>query len=114
MKHARRDKLLVKFVEIYSNSSSFTSLGEGIQSEEPTLSLREAYINPEHVVCIREDVAIEKKIAESPLSKDLDPRQRFTKVFINRGQSGFDITVVGSLSSIQEKLSGQTKDVLRG
>jgi len=106
--------LLVKFVEIYSVSSSFTSLNEGSRSEKPTLSLRAAYVNPEHVVCIREDSAIEKKISASLLSRELDPRQEFTKIFINRGQSGFDMTVVGSLSAVQEKLNGQAKNVLRG
>ena len=108
--------MLVRLVEIYSNSSSFTNLNEGATSKKPVLSLREALVNPEHVVCIREDAIMEKKIAESSLSKELDPRQKFTKVFINRGQFGFDMTVVGSLSSVEEKLNGygRTKSVLRG
>jgi len=98
---------MIKFVEIYTNSSF------GV-NQKNNYSLRETYINPDHVVCLREEGAINEKIKKTALAKELDERQEFTKIFINRGQSGLDIIVVGSPASIEEKLLKAGKQLLRG
>ena len=77
-------------------------------------SLREVFVNPEHVVCIREEQRTANVIRES--LKDLDPRTRFTKVHVAGGQHGLDILVIGEPASIGEKLGivGTAKTLLKG
>ena len=77
--------------------------------------LREVYVNSEHVVCLREDSLFRQKLKEGVLPEGLNREQQFTRIYLNRGQAGLDIVVVGLPSSIQEKL-GLIKDkqLLRG
>jgi len=58
----------------------------------------------------------ESTLAPTIINEELDPRQGFTKLHINRGQAGLDITVVGSLNVIEEKLqkSLKSKKMLHG
>ena len=101
---------MIKFVEIYRDNT----FGESQKNQYSHYSLRETYINPDHVVCLREESAIKDKIEETTLASELDDRQEFTKVFINRGQTGLDIVVVGSPESVEEKLLKAGKQLLRG
>jgi hypothetical protein len=48
------------------------------------------------------------------LPEDLDKRQRFTKVLLDRGQSGIDLTVVGETAIISQKLGLHEKELLKG
>tara|TARA_A100001515_G_scaffold131861_1_gene119916 strand:- start:934 stop:1230 length:297 start_codon:yes stop_codon:yes gene_type:complete len=98
--------MIVQLVEIYE-------LNRRPSSEEAAYSLREVFVNPEHVTCLREDVVTGKKLESGLLPSDLDSRQKFTKIHLNRGLSGIDLTVVGDPSTIQEKLLG-TKQLLKG
>tara|TARA_Y100000034_G_C6898979_1_gene415122 strand:- start:550 stop:858 length:309 start_codon:yes stop_codon:yes gene_type:complete len=78
-------------------------------------SLRDIFVNPEHVVCLREDELYKNLLLENRLMGSLDMRQTFTKLYLNRGQSGIDLTVVGEPSAVQEKLGlGSNKKLLRG
>jgi len=103
--------MVVKLVEVCRVNSNHTSLDSTIKGELYTL--REIFVNPEHVVCIREDLETQKKFQEGYLPDDLDSRQEFTRVYMNRGQTGLDITVVGGPTAVEEKLHGQ-KQLLRG
>ena len=98
--------MLVKLIEVY-NRKTYASSGTG-RAEE--YSLREVLINPEHVVCIRENDSLKSRLLETKLGQEIHPSEGFTKIYINRGQSGLDLDVVGTLSSIQNKLLG-TKTV---
>ena len=90
---------MVKLVEIYNNFNG-------------QYHLREIYINPKHVVAMRSD---EKAATiKKDLPDDLDERQSFTKLYLNRGQVGIDITVVGDLQSITEKLGLPNRSLLKG
>ncbi len=100
---------MIRFVEIYQEGK-YCATQTGIGS---TFSLREVYVNPEHVVCLREDGAAKKHLSEGRLPDELDDRQIFTKIHLNRGQSGIDITVVGDPNIVEEKLKSQ-KALLRG
>ena len=77
-------------------------------------TLREVYINPEHVVCLREDHHTQQLLVEGKLPNDLDNRQKFTKVQLNRGSTGLDVIVVGSPSMIEEKLNFSNRVLLKG
>ena len=76
--------------------------------------LREVFINPEHVVLIREEKRIRELNERGLLSEGLNADHRFSKLTINRGQSGTEIVVVGAPSLIETKLQDQTKQLLRG
>ena len=77
-------------------------------------TLREVFVNAEHVVCLREDNIYKQLLIENRLVDGLDKDQTFTKIYLDRGHSGIELTVIGSPSSIQEKLGLATKQLLRG
>lgn len=100
---------MVKFVEICKllNASS--------EKNRQRFTLREIYVNPKHVIALREDEAFKQRLAEGTLPSDLDTRQQFTKLTLDRGQSGLEIVVVGSPSTIESKLNiATTRTVLKG
>ena len=101
--------MLVKLIEVHS-PAPYSNLNES----QRVFSLREVFVNPNHVVCLREDNIVKEEIKNSELRESLDTRQEYTKIFIDRGQSGIDITVVGSLVLIEEKLSATAKTLLKG
>jgi len=101
--------MIVKLTEVYKNNK-FSEGG----SLTDSFSLREIFINPEHVVCLREDETYSRHLSENRL-RGLDKRQVFTRVYLNRGQSGLDLVVVGEPTAIQEKLGlNSSKQLLRG
>jgi hypothetical protein len=99
--------MIIKLVEIYELSR------RPIEEDAPSYSLREVFVNPEHVTCLREDMITGKKLKSGLLPGDLDPRQKFTKIHLNRGLSGIDLIVIGDPNSVQEQLLG-TKQLLKG
>tara|TARA_Y100000310_G_scaffold132803_1_gene131764 strand:+ start:506 stop:820 length:315 start_codon:yes stop_codon:yes gene_type:complete len=77
-------------------------------------TLREIYINPDQVICLREDIRMVQYLNEGSLPVDLDPRQKFTKIYMNRGNAGFDVVVVGGPTSIDEKIFSSERQLLKG
>ena len=75
--------------------------------------LGEVYINPKHVVAMRQDDKMKRVLEEGSLP-DLDERQSFTKLYVDRGHTGIDITVVGDLHHIKEKLGIDSRTLLKG
>ena len=76
--------------------------------------LREVYVNPKHVVAMRQDDRMLGLLAEDKLPSGLDQSQSFTKLYVARGNTGIDITVIGDLGSIKEKLGLDTRSLLKG
>lgn len=97
--------MIIKLVEI------FESIGRS-RNSRTSYSLREVYVNPNHVVCLREDVSMRKKLEANLLPENLDLKQQFTKLSLDRGHSGIDLVVVGPPETIEEKL--YNKQLLRG
>jgi hypothetical protein len=77
-------------------------------------TLREVVVNPDFVVCLRPDMRATKLLAEGSLPDGLDDRQEFTKIQMSRGTGGLDIVVVGGITIIEDKLSIQQKQLLKG
>lgn len=77
-------------------------------------TLREVTINPEYVVCVREDSSMRKMLTEGLLPNELDTTHQFTRVYLDRGQTGIDIVVVGNPQLIEEKLIPKNKELLNG
>ena len=94
----------VKFVEVYD----IGGVGKKVYS------LRSVYVNPSHVVCLREDIQMGRMLTEGRLPENLDPRQNFTTVSINKGTYGQDLVVVGHVEEVHRKLYEQRKTLLKG
>jgi hypothetical protein len=77
--------MLVKLIEVYSKNT-YASNADG-----------EVFVNPEHVVCMRENDNLKTRLSETPLGQEIHSAEGFTKLYINRGQSGLDLDVVGDL-----------------
>jgi len=102
--------MIIKFVEVYETTKTHT------QDADRTYSLREVFINPGHVVCVRTDAGFKQRLQEGQLPEGIDNRQEFSRVYLNRGQVGLDIVVVGAPSLVEQKLarSGAKQKVLKG
>ena len=95
---------LVKLTEVCHNTALTT---------QQDYTLREVFVNPEHVVMIREESRMKQLNEQGALPQDLSKNHRFTKLTINRGQSGTEIVVVGSPEVIENTLKNG-KQLLRG
>ena len=89
---------------------------KGSTERQRAYSLREVSVNPSHVVCLREDESMKRSLTEGLLPDGLDNRQRFTRVFLERGQSGIDLVVVGAPEQIRQKIyeNAKERELLRG
>jgi hypothetical protein len=77
-------------------------------------TLREVYVNPDQVVCLREDERMARLLLEGTLPAGLDSRQGFTRIHMNRGNTGLDIVVVGHPDNIEEKIFSSERQLLKG
>ncbi len=102
-------KMLVTLMEICENSR-----GSSIKDHQRRYTLREISINPDYVICVREDLTMHKMLSEGQLPEGLDTRSKFSRVTINRGHTGSDIVVVGARSYIEESLFMISKQLLKG
>ena len=102
--------MLVTLVEVVENRSNYS----GSSVANKTFSLREVSVNPNHVICLREESTMLRRLDEGNLPEGLDGRQRFTKLTLDRGQTGLDLVVVGEPSQVREKLQIFKRELLRG
>jgi len=103
--------MIIKLVEICQHTSYTKNWTHPM--EESVYSLRDVFINPEHVVCLREDSQARRWLSRGLLPKDIDKNQHFTRISMNRGQSGLDVIVIGSPDTIEEQLRS-SKQLLKG
>ena len=96
--------MLVKLTEVCHNSTLTT---------QQDYTLREVFVNPEHVVMIREEARMQRLNEQGHLPDQLHSNHRFTKLTINRGHTGTEIVVVGAPDIIENTLNTQ-KQLLRG
>jgi len=96
--------VLVKLTEVCNNGAVTTN---------KLYSLREVFINPEHVVMIREEKRMKELNERGGLASGLDTAHQFSKLTINRGQAGTEIVVVGSPEVVENTLNNG-KQLLRG
>jgi len=96
--------MVIKLVEVCK------SMGIGTTEN---YALKEVFINPEHVVCLRSDDLTRQRLQENKLPDELDRRQEFTRIQLNRGHNGLDVVVVGAPSLVEQKLK-MPRQVLHG
>ena len=96
--------MLVKLTEVCNNGAVTTN---------KLYSLREVFVNPEHVVMIREEKRMKELNERGRVATGLDEAHQFSKLTINRGQAGTEIVVVGSPEVVESTLKN-SKQLLRG
>ena len=67
--------------------------------------LREVFVNPRHVVMLREDHATRSAINEGKVIEGIDPRQQYTRITVDNGTTGSQFVVVGSPGIVESKLN---------
>jgi hypothetical protein len=77
-------------------------------------SLREVFVNPEHVVMIREDHQLKAINQDNAITEGLDRAHRFSKITIDKGSSGTEIRVVGDPQMIESLLKTNKRTLIRG
>ncbi len=98
--------MLVRLTEV-CNNVAITANGE--------ITLREIFVNPEHVIMIREDHKYKRLLEEGRLPTGLDTHHRFSRITINKGHTGSDVTVIGGPEMIETALNKQRQQqLLRG
>jgi len=92
---------MINLVEVYEISQ----VAKHSNNLKQAYSLREIYVNPDCVVCLKEVSFIFDQLDKDQLPEGLDNRQKFTRVHLNHGHTGLTLIVVGSLASVAEKLN---------
>jgi len=95
---------MVKLTEIYQESMS------------TKVCVREVYINPNHVVMVREDMNFGRYLQEGKLNElGVNPAMRFTRISVrNSGTGNYEIVVFGDTESVYEKIRSTQKSLLKG
>ena len=96
--------MLVKLTEVCHNAALTT---------KQDYTLREVFVNPEHVVMIREEARMQQLNERGLLPDGLNIDHRFTKLTINKGHTGTEIIVVWSPKVVESSLNKQKK-LIRG
>ena len=102
--------MIVEFTEVFEINTGTTTL----QERKRQFSLREIYINPDHVVCLRPDNGMTAHMEAGLLPRNLKPGHEFTKIHLDRGHSGIDVVVVGTPSVVEGKLRAHKRELLKG
>jgi|TARA_Y100000310_G_scaffold317464_1_gene370376 hypothetical protein len=98
--------MLIKLTEVRINGTYTTS---------QDYMLREIFVNPDHVIMIREESRLRQLNEQGRIHKDLNPNHKFSKLTINRGNTGTEIVVVGAPNMIETILNKNTKkELLKG
>jgi len=90
----------VALTEIHENE-------DVMDSNRASFSLREVVVNTSHIVSLRGDSKLKKKMNSYNLwPKDLDTRNEFTKLSVNSAgtQTSSFVIVVGEMSLVLEKI----------
>ena len=96
--------MLVKLTEV---------CGTGAATTGRKYSLREVFVNPEHVVMVREEHQIRSLNEQGLITEGLDKDHRFSKVVIDKGTTGSEIVVIGDPPAIERALNSRSY-VLKG
>ncbi len=97
--------MLIKLTEVCLNGAVTTA---------DQYSLREIFINPEHVVMVREEGRLRQLNERSRIAPDLSPAHRFSKLTLNRGHTGTEIVVIGAPEMVEKQLKITQQELLKG
>tara|TARA_R110000824_G_scaffold68670_3_gene177415 strand:- start:1654 stop:1947 length:294 start_codon:yes stop_codon:yes gene_type:complete len=97
--------MLIKLTEVCSNGACTT---------QQDYTLKEVFINPDHVIMIREEARLRQLNEQGLVNTELNEKHEFSKLTINRGNTGTEIVVVGAPNTIEVMLNKNNKHVLKG
>jgi len=94
---------MIKLTEIYQGPVEYDEKsGENIS----LFGLREIYVNPKYVVCIKEDECLQSKSKNGSLIEGLHSDMSYTQVTIHGlGQYSTNVAVLGTRDQIAERLA---------
>ncbi len=95
--------MIVELIEVYDDH---------LGTLQGSHKLRSVYLNPEHVVSIRENNHTKQLMQEGRLPGGLSEHVSFATVTVNKGTYGQEVVVVGSPTEVKDKLF--SKQLLRG
>ena len=87
--------------------------GTGAVTTGRKYSLREVFVNPEHVVMVREEHQMKSLNEQGMLTEGLSKDHRFSKITIDKGTTGTDIVVIGDPNTVETALNSRSY-VLKG
>lgn len=96
--------MLVKLTEV---------CGTGAVTTGRRYSLREVFVNPEHVVMVREEHQMKSLNEQGMLTEGLNKDHRFSKITIDKGTTGTEIVVIGDPNTVETVLNKRNY-VLKG
>jgi len=102
---------MIRFVEVV-NDTEFDSRLE--RTAQVSFSLNEVWINENYVVSIREATGYKKLLHEGRLPDELDKKHSFTAVVTNNGSITETYVVVGDITIVANRLSGDKRSLLKG
>ena len=102
--------MIVEFEEVYEVKGATTGLPIEKHRNTKKFASRKIYINPEFVVCVRSDPKILHMLRESESNVGAD---KFTRIYMHRGQSGIDVVVAGDADLVEQRLKGE-RELLKG
>ena len=100
--------MIIKLREVYKNSSTTAS-----PMAKMKYHLRDIFINPEHIIYIRQNPSMLKRLQEGLVVGTL-PTSEFCTISLSKGQAGTDIVVVGNIEELNERLLADQPGVLHG
>lgn len=105
--------MFIKLLEIYEEIANYNK-SEGYK----IFSIREIAINPSYITNLKNDTLIEKTIKDNPSCADgLQKQQKFTRLYVNRGNTGQELVVLGDLDTVLRLLElnpANNKKVIKG
>ena len=94
---------MIKLTEIVKIAGTYN---ESLKKNNASYRLREVFVNPQHVVVMREDETLNMVAERGGVIDGLEPNVRFTVLNLNIGSNTtLKCTVAGTPTSIMEKLS---------
>ena len=96
----------VCLVEIFEVKCLSTADSE--ERRAPQYSLREIYVNPSHIISLKDNEKYHELLKRGAVVKGLDKRQSFTNLsLVGNDHTAHTVTVVGAPSTILQKMNGK-------
>ncbi len=102
---------MIRFIEVL-NQTDFNPRME--RTATPRFSLSEVWINEKYVVNVKEAVGYQSLLREGLLPSELDSQHQFTTITINQGNVAETHVVVGSPTSVANRLRKEHSNLLKG
>ena len=99
--------MILKLKEVYRERN----LNKGRAG--PTWSTRDVFVNTKHIVMIRPNTDMSRRLQEG-LVPGLEKNTSFCTLSLDRGQAGTDVIVVGSLSELESTVFSAGRELLNG